>query len=380
MTYDLADWMSVRARPPASSATMRYSSVKVPPATRGRSATQGGDECAGVKRTLPVRDPTLWQAATTHSPLGPDERFVSARARSRQRWAAHQRPRRNARAPCNGGGDECGGMKSVLSFELYLADRIDRWEARRRLATTRPSEAHTPKSITPEPDQRGRRLPADPAGELQGVRAASIHSPTPGELQGGFNRKNTIERTRAICSPRSLISSCMSHDVLTFGLQSQVVTHVRRQRDDEDAWCSVIGVSPDGELCPAMACMVEDSGDDACHLVVGGAWGLRFKDSSLPWELENREQWGAFLLRGRRTRSAVSRIGRACASLVASFARRSVVERWRVSPVREAGARTDITCTLPAPIATFRCDAPARTDKQARLAFPCGSRPRVLLP
>jgi hypothetical protein len=39
-------------------------------------------------------------------------------------------------------------MKSALSFELYLADRIDRWEARRRLATTRPSEAHTPKSIT----------------------------------------------------------------------------------------------------------------------------------------------------------------------------------------------------------------------------------------
>jgi hypothetical protein len=39
-------------------------------------------------------------------------------------------------------------MKSALSFELYLVDRIDRWEARRRLATTRPSEAHTPKSIT----------------------------------------------------------------------------------------------------------------------------------------------------------------------------------------------------------------------------------------
>jgi hypothetical protein len=36
-------------------------------------------------------------------------------------------------------------------FEFYLADRIDRWEARRRLATTRPSEAHTPKSITRTP-------------------------------------------------------------------------------------------------------------------------------------------------------------------------------------------------------------------------------------
>jgi hypothetical protein len=49
MTYDLADWMSVRARPPASSATMRYSSVKVPPATRGRSAMEGADERAGGK-------------------------------------------------------------------------------------------------------------------------------------------------------------------------------------------------------------------------------------------------------------------------------------------------------------------------------------------
>jgi hypothetical protein len=80
---------------------------------------------------------------------------------------------------------------------------------------------------------------------------------------------------------------------------SQVVTHVRRRRDEGDAWCSVIGVNPDGELCPAMACIVEDSGDGTCYLVVGGAWGLRFKDSSTPWDLQDREQWGEpFLLLG----------------------------------------------------------------------------------
>ena len=80
---------------------------------------------------------------------------------------------------------------------------------------------------------------------------------------------------------------------------SQVVTQVRRRRDDGDAWCSVIGVNADGELCPAMACIVEDSGDGACYLVVGGAWGLRFKDSSVPWDLRDREQWGEpFLLLG----------------------------------------------------------------------------------
>jgi hypothetical protein len=80
---------------------------------------------------------------------------------------------------------------------------------------------------------------------------------------------------------------------------SQVVTHIRRRRDDRDAWCSVIGMNPSGELCPAVACIVEDSGDGACYLVVGGAWGLRFKDSSAPWDLEDREQWGEpFLLLG----------------------------------------------------------------------------------
>src|ERR1019366_3941769 len=41
-----------------------------------------------------------------------------------------------------------------------------------------------------EPGQRGRRLPADPAQKLQGIRAESIHSPAPGELEGGLNRKD----------------------------------------------------------------------------------------------------------------------------------------------------------------------------------------------
>src|SRR6202044_306689 len=47
-------------------------------ATRPRSATEGCDERAGMKRALSVQDPTLWQSAKPRSPAGLDERFASA--------------------------------------------------------------------------------------------------------------------------------------------------------------------------------------------------------------------------------------------------------------------------------------------------------------
>jgi len=47
---------------------------------------------------------------------------------------------------------------------------------------------------------------------------------------------------------------------------------------------------------------VEDSGDGACYLVIGGEWGLRLRPagSAEEWDLANATQWGAtyFLLAG----------------------------------------------------------------------------------
>jgi hypothetical protein len=38
-------------------------------------------------------------------------------------------------------------------------------------------------------------------------------------------------------------------------------------------WCDITGIGESGKPCTAMACLIEDSGDGACHLVFGGAWG-----------------------------------------------------------------------------------------------------------
>ena len=47
------------------------------------------------------------------------------------------------------------------------------------------------------------------------------------------------------------------------------------------------------------ACLVEDSGEGMCYLVVGGEWGLRLKtgEDDGPWGLDRGGQWGeSFLL------------------------------------------------------------------------------------
>jgi hypothetical protein len=47
---------------------------------------------------------------------------------------------------------------------------------------------------------------------------------------------------------------------------------------------------------------VEDSGDGACYLVIGGEWGLRLRPAGAtdPWDLASTTQWGVpyFLLAG----------------------------------------------------------------------------------
>jgi hypothetical protein len=61
------------------------------------------------------------------------------------------------------------------------------------------------------------------------------------------------------------------------------VTQIRMDRGGEVLWCDVTGLDEDWRECPATACLIDDSGDGACYLVVGGAWGLRFRGAGAQW-------------------------------------------------------------------------------------------------
>src|SRR6185295_14355049 len=81
----------------------------------------------------------------------------------------------------------------------------------------------------------------------------------------------------------------------------RIVTHVTWERHGENHWCPLTGLDEDGKPCDAVACIVEDSGEGACYLVTGGAWGLRAKHPSDPgpWDVNNPDQWGIpYLLLG----------------------------------------------------------------------------------
>jgi hypothetical protein len=81
----------------------------------------------------------------------------------------------------------------------------------------------------------------------------------------------------------------------------RVVTHMLSEYGGRMDWCPLTGVNEQGTLCDATACIVEDSGDGACYLVVGGEWGLRLKPpaSDDAWDLANPTQWGVpYLLLG----------------------------------------------------------------------------------
>jgi hypothetical protein len=98
--------------------------------------------------------------------------------------------------------------------------------------------------------------------------------------------------------------NCDAMDAQVFQCRSapRVVTHVLCERSGVMEWCDVTGLDEGGVRCPATACLVEDSGDGACYLVIGGEWGLRLRpeDSAGEWDLADRTQWGAtyFLLPG----------------------------------------------------------------------------------
>jgi hypothetical protein len=98
--------------------------------------------------------------------------------------------------------------------------------------------------------------------------------------------------------------NCDAMDAQVFQCRSAAreVTHVLCERSNGMEWCAVTGIDDGGVPCPATACIVEDSGDGACYLVVGGEWGLRLRpeSDSAAWDLANAAQWGApyFLLAG----------------------------------------------------------------------------------
>jgi hypothetical protein len=58
------------------------------------------------------------------------------------------------------------------------------------------------------------------------------------------------------------------------------VKRVRVSRDGVTDWFDITGVDETGP-CPAIASPIDDSGDGACYLVTGGAWGLKLSSASV---------------------------------------------------------------------------------------------------
>ena len=88
--------------------------------------------------------------------------------------------------------------------------------------------------------------------------------------------------------------NCAAMDGQVFQTRSEAraVLEVRVARGGEERWCAITGLDEGGGRCAAHAYVVDDSGDGACYLVVGGLWGLRLRDA-------NGEEWGEpYLLMG----------------------------------------------------------------------------------
>jgi hypothetical protein len=79
---------------------------------------------------------------------------------------------------------------------------------------------------------------------------------------------------------------------------TRLVTQVRIAHDGRDDWWDITGIEEGGDPCPASACLIEDSGEGECYLVMGGSWGVRLKRASAAnaWSLTDGEQWGESLL------------------------------------------------------------------------------------
>lgn len=71
--------------------------------------------------------------------------------------------------------------------------------------------------------------------------------------------------------------NCAAMDGLVFQPKAPAreVKRVQVSHNGVTEWCDVTGVTDAGIPCPALASPIDDSGDGACYLVSGGAWGLR---------------------------------------------------------------------------------------------------------
>src|SRR5664279_921936 len=89
--------------------------------------------------------------------------------------------------------------------------------------------------------------------------------------------------------------NCEPMDAQVFQCRTplRTVTHLLCEHSGSMEWCAVTGLEDGGTICPATACLVEDSGDGACYLVTGGEWGLRLKParSTDAWDVGNAMQW-----------------------------------------------------------------------------------------
>ena len=79
--------------------------------------------------------------------------------------------------------------------------------------------------------------------------------------------------------------SAMDGQVFQPRTEPRAITHVRRGEE----WCEITGVNEDSRPAPALACLIDDSGEGAAWLIYGGAWGLRLKEPS-------GREWGEPLL------------------------------------------------------------------------------------
>jgi hypothetical protein len=71
--------------------------------------------------------------------------------------------------------------------------------------------------------------------------------------------------------------NCAAMDGLVFQPKApaRVVKRVRISHDGQPIWCDVMALNEGGATAPATAWLIDDSGDGACYLIGGGAWGLK---------------------------------------------------------------------------------------------------------
>jgi hypothetical protein len=76
--------------------------------------------------------------------------------------------------------------------------------------------------------------------------------------------------------------NCAAIDGLVFQPKApgREVRRVRVSRDGVTEWCEITGLTEAGTTWPALASPIDDSGDGACYLISGGAWGLRLTSPS----------------------------------------------------------------------------------------------------